>query len=126
MSAIGKLTLYQKLPAGNEYRGSLRTLEHQFSLRLLPQPNPDGNANRPSHRVFAILPDGTNIPFGAAWLRVSKAASHEGEEFFSLTLDDPSFSKPLNLAAFSSGKADEFEITFRRRSERAATNSATA
>lgn len=124
MSTIGKLTLFQKLPAGNEYRGHIRTLEHQFSLRLLPEPNHDGNANRPSHRVFAVLSDCQNIPFGAAWLRVSKAASHEGEKFFSLTLDDPSFSKPLNLAAFPSGKADEFEITFRRRPEQAAASTA--
>ena len=44
----------------------------------------------------------------------------EGEQFLSLTLTDPSFGKPLNVAAFKTDIEGAWDIVFRHRQEKAA------
>ena len=72
--------------SGNEYQGDIVTLSVQAKgVRIVPEAN-RSNDNAPSHRVFV-----GRAEIGAAW---SKRSS-EGRDFFSVKLDDPSFTAPI-------------------------------
>jgi uncharacterized protein (DUF736 family) len=65
---------------------------------------------------MARNPVGNPVRIGAAWEKTIKRGERVGEEFLSLTLDDPSLPNSLNVAAFKSNTDDDvWEITFRRR-----------
>jgi len=113
MPVIG--TLRQE---GKRLEGQINTL--QFSGSLILEPNARKRSERePSHDVFATNSDGELVRIGAAWTKAVTAAGREGEEFLSLTLDDPSFPAPLNVAAFKSEEPGTWNVTWRRRQARA-------
>ena len=74
----------------------------------------------PAYRVIAISDAGVEVDIGAVWVKSMKKPGREGEEFLSLALDDPSFPKRLNVAAFKDPVTGEWNIMFRRRQDRAA------
>lgn len=113
MATIGKLQGDVK----RKLRGSLRTLS--LSIRLEVEAIPGlRNDNEPSHRVYAITPDGELSEIGAAW---TKETREDRRQFLSITLDDPSFAAPLNVAAFPGETGDAFNIVWNRpRQDRAA------
>lgn len=112
MSAIGTLR-----PNGNRLEGQITTL--QFSGPLFLEPNPRKRSDRePSHDAFTSNADGELVRIGAAWTKAVTAAGREGEEYLSITLDDPSFPAPLNIAAFKSEEPGVWNVTWRRRQAR--------
>ena len=58
--------------------------------------------------------DGEIVPVGSVWKRDIKRGDREGESMLSLSLDDPSFSEPLNLAAFKAEEADTLDVVWNR------------
>lgn len=112
MSVIGQLEEI-KQSGRSEFVGYVRTL--QLALRFRLAENQSGNSpEAPHYLIVAKSIDGREIQIGAAWKRRAKAQATEGDEFLSITFDDPSLEKPLNVAAFR--KADGFwDITWRRR-----------
>lgn len=79
MTTIGTFTRQT-----DDYTGSVRTLTLNVKVKLVP--NDKDSNNGPDFRVFA-----GNFELGAAWKKISKA----NREYLSVTLDDPSFAKPL-------------------------------
>jgi uncharacterized protein (DUF736 family) len=81
------------------FSGRIRTLAHRLNLEFEPVETPDKrSAESPDFTVYA-RDGGDMVPIGSAW----KKESNRGREvtrFLSITLDDPSFPAPLNLAAF--------------------------
>ena len=83
-----------------EYWGYLSTLE--LDIKFVIRENEDQRSpNSPTHLIIAKSKNGSEVQIGNAWLRTPKALSTGAYEFFSLTFDDPSFNKPLNVAAFT-------------------------
>lgn len=84
---------------GGAFSGRIRTLAHRLTLELEPiEPGEKRGKDSPDLTVYA-KEGGDLIPVGSAW----KKESDRGREvvrFLSITLDDPSFPAPLNLAAF--------------------------
>lgn len=94
--------------------GALDTLDLSLSIRL--EPTGDGaDSKRPSHRILAVRRDGTLVEVGAAWTKAATRADGPPTEFLSLTIDDVSMEKPLNVAAFTDDNGASYAITFRRR-----------
>tara|TARA_B100000780_G_scaffold262761_1_gene216159 strand:- start:859 stop:1227 length:369 start_codon:yes stop_codon:yes gene_type:complete len=112
MTTIGYL-----IPAdtgqGEELHGEVRTLQLQQKIKLLPNPNKT-NKDAPDFIISALCFNGGDIQIGAAWRKTKDKIGAPPVHFISLSMDDPSFPNPLNVAAF---KADDgrYEITWRRR-----------
>ena len=118
MSVIGKIHRKQT-KQGEVLEGYLNTLKHSFRFRLMPLPKTQ-SSNSPTFRIATWNDAGIETDIGLAWVKEMKKSGREGEEFLTLTFDDPSFSKSLNVAAFKNPDTGDFDITFRRRQERAA------
>ena len=107
-------TIEEVLNGGEtEYWGQIRTLD--YSLDFVMRTNEDiRNPTSPSYLVFAKAKTGSDVHVGNCWTRQPKSNGLSGREFFSLTFDDPSFERPLNVAAFTDdGK--RWRISWRRR-----------
>lgn len=98
---------------GASYTGSLRTIA--WSGRIcFEQAAAKRDDNSPDYNVFAITPDGELVAIGNAWRKRTTANNRE-LAFLSVTMDDPSWEKPLNVAAFpSDGDPTKLEIQWRR------------
>ncbi|WP_295194266.1 DUF736 domain-containing protein [uncultured Brevundimonas sp.] len=73
--------------SGDDYLGEVITLSVQAkNVRISPD-TPANVETGPTHRIFV-----GRAEIGAAWTR----RSAEGREYLSITLDDPSFSAPIN------------------------------
>lgn len=118
MSNIGKLKR-AKDDDGEFLLGSIRTLEFNLNIRLYPTGEP-ADSRSPSHRVYATRKDGSEVEIGAAWTKTMTHPDKFGEEFLSITIDDPSLPQPLNVAAFKDAEGDTWTITFRRRQAKSA------
>ena len=95
MADIGSL-----LPENEGFRGKLRTLSHKLLLELHPNDEKRGEES-PDFIVYAGE-GGDLVQIGAAWQRrVQARGVNNGRRFLSITLDDPSFPAPLNVAAFA-------------------------
>ena len=55
----------------------------------------------PDYRLVEIIKDSDEVEIGAAW---TKRSQKTGEEYLSLSIDDPSFDKRLNAYAFKQGE----------------------
>ena len=118
MNSIGQVRR-KTTKHGEVLEGHVSTLLHNFTFQLERLPKSE-NPNAPTYRAVTWNSAGVQVVIGAAWLKTMKKAGREGEEFLSLTFDDPSFEKPLNLAAFKSANGEWWDITYRRRQDRAA------
>jgi uncharacterized protein (DUF736 family) len=90
--------------------GMIVTLEHNLKIHL--NPCVARSPESPMFEIFAIGKGAVEVKVGAAW---EKKTTKTGEIFYSLTIDDVSFSEPLNVTAF---KAKEgfgvYEIVWQR------------
>jgi uncharacterized protein (DUF736 family) len=113
MSHLGKI--YTKATkSGDQLEGHLASLEYDIRFRLEPVTNGNG-WDAPSHRIMAFNKSGVEVDIGAAWRREAKRGDHKGNEFFSLTFDDPQFRPPLNVAAFPASRPGEWDVVHRQR-----------
>lgn len=97
---------------GGEFKGQFRTLTAGARLRL--DRNQKRDDNSPDYIVNALTDDGELVAIGNAWSKESNA-NGRAMRFLSITMDDPSWDKPLNVAAFPiDGRPGVLELTWRR------------
>ena len=72
------------------FTGTLHTLTHDIQLRL--SPIEAKNDRSPAYRITR-----GPLEVGAAWRKTSK---QDGRAYLQLTLDDPTFAKPIYAALF--------------------------
>jgi uncharacterized protein (DUF736 family) len=65
---------------------------------------------------------GKDVEVGSAWRKTIRSGAKVGEEFLTLTIDDPSFPSALNVAAFKNGRPGEWDVGWRRRQDRPSTD----
>jgi uncharacterized protein (DUF736 family) len=91
------------------YTGDITTLTfHRNNVQLRPvdKSSEDG----PVYRVVAQTALGT-VEFGAAWKRTSK----NGQDFLSVSIDDPALSGALNAALFRGETAETAVLVWNRK-----------
>ncbi|MFT3674218.1 DUF736 family protein [Aestuariivirga sp.] len=117
MAKIGSL---KETKPGQLYEGEVNTLQLsvRFEVRklLLSSDNP----NAPTHAIVAWNNDGIEVPIGSAWMKTMNKPGREGTAFMSMTFSDPSFAKPLNVAAFKTAEGNSWDVVFRHRQDKAA------
>ena len=101
-----------------ELWGHLRTLDLDLNLRLVKYPDQRSN-NSPDWLILTKSKQGHEVEVGSAWKKLPKNLGISGEEFLSLTFDDPSFPKTMNVAAFTEDGGKHWDIMWRRRQDRA-------
>jgi uncharacterized protein (DUF736 family) len=117
MSKIGSIE--EVLNNGEkELWGYIRTLSFDFKFQMVRNPDQNG-MNSPDYLISTKSSQGHLVPVGVAWLKKPKRYGVDQNEFLSLTFDDPSFEKPLYVAAFSQDDGKNWNVTWRRRQERA-------
>lgn len=121
MSKIGELEEVQN-NGEKEYWGNIRTLTHNLKIRLVANKDFGGGAGAPDYLVMCKSVNGTDTQIGSGWLKTPNAPSNI-REFLSMTLDDPSFLQPLNVAAFPKEKG-KWDISWRRRQNNPAVETA--
>lgn len=92
-------------PDSDTYAGEIHTLAwHRQNVFLNPI---DKTSDRePDYRI--TLANGTEL--GAAWRRTSE----RGQEFLSVSIDDPALPVPINAALFSSAEGDTAQLVWNR------------
>ena len=100
-------------------QGEIATLEHTVTFSLGPRPG-SSSPQAPAFDIVAVNRDGIEVRIGAAWSKTITRGERKGEEYLTLTFDDPSFAKPLNAAAFKDARTGDYEIVFRHRQAKAA------
>lgn len=118
MTTIGKLTPRSKDDFWAELSGFISTLAFQADIRISRRKTVDTDSTSPTHRVSVRGPQGDYVEIGAGWSKAMKRGANSGDEFLSVTLDDPSFPHPLNFAVFRD--EDNALATWRRRQVEAA------
>ena len=113
MATVGKLRPVRE-GQGQFLIGSIRTLELDLQVKLYPITDPVSEKS-PAYRIYATRRDGTEAEVGGAWKKTMTSPDKFGEEFLSLTIDDPSLKQSLNVAAFKEPNGETWLITFRRR-----------
>lgn len=98
---------------GASYRGRVTTIAWSGRLHL-EQAEAKRDDKSPDYNVFAVTADGELAAIGNAWRKQSEANGRK-VAFLSITMDDPAWDKPLNVAAFpSDGDPTTLEIQWRR------------
>lgn len=100
-----------------QHRGEIHTLDLDLDFWLETNSASSSDA-APAFTIFAKSRSGRTVRIGSAWKKTIKTARRAGEEFLSLTFDDPSFPAPLNVAAFKTDRQGAWDITWRRRQDR--------
>lgn len=100
----------------SEFVGMISSLDLALNIRLTLNEQ-TGSAQAPTHKIMSRNAAGLEIEIGSAWTKTIQTANRYGETFYSMTLDDPSFDKPLNVAAFKDSHEEIWNITWRRRQE---------
>lgn len=113
MSEIGKFRSTNTIDLLAELIGTVRTMNFIGRLAITRETNA-GNANAPTHRVYVISEDAQRIEVGAAWTQIIKRGAREGEEFLSVTVDDPSWQQSLSFSVFRDDETT-WVATWRRR-----------
>lgn len=91
------------------YDGEISTFTaHRASMQLVPVEGTSENG--PEYRLVAKTDLGT-VEFGAAWKRKSKGS---GEDYLSVSIDDPSLSRGINAALMAAQKKDEAILIWSR------------
>lgn len=116
MATIGQLNA-TTVDGQQVLRGRIGTLKLDEEVILRPTGSPRDD-NRPSHRVYAQRANDNEVEVGAAWTKTFKATDGSLNEMLSINLDDPSFDRPINVAAFPNGEPGRFDIRWRRRQDR--------
>src|SRR5262249_8902693 len=91
------------------YTGDVTTLTfHRNNVQLRPVDKPAEKG--PAYRVVAQTALGT-VEFGAAW----KRKSEKGQDFLSVSIDDPALAGALNAALFSGETAETAVLVWNRK-----------
>ena len=96
--------------------GVINSLAFSASIEFHPAPKSE-NTNSPAFIIYAKSNNGGRVQIGAAWIKHLKKGPNSGEEFLTITIDDPSLPRALHLAAFQNPETNNWEIMFRRRQE---------
>jgi len=97
-----------------QFIGSIKTLNLSLDIMLVHNKDCNMNENAPNFLIRGRTYGGDETQIGSAWVKRTKATNSTSSEFLSITIDDPSMSAPLNVAAFlKEGK--NWDIIFRRR-----------
>lgn len=115
MSKVGTVLFQNKDYA----EGEIRTRTMKLNVRLYREKKKEKD-NQPDFDVREILSDGTEVGIGKAWDNTAKSGPNFGGKFISMTMDDPSFPMPLNVALFQVGETDEYDVVWTRPKEKAA------
>ncbi len=99
MATIGTFT-----KSGDTFTGTVETLS--ISAKTTLKVAEKANDKAPDYRVFA-----NQVEFGAAW----KKTSHEGGEYLSVKLDDPSFPAPIYATLVNGEEAGSYSLIWSRR-----------
>lgn len=90
------------------YSGDVGTLTFQCrNVQLTP--NEKTGEREPDYRVGAAMLSGT-VEFGAAW----KKTSEKGQDYLSVSLDDPAWPGSLNAALFPSEDGETAALVWSR------------
>jgi uncharacterized protein (DUF736 family) len=93
---------------GDSYAGDITTLSfHRSNVQLKPVEK--ASDKEPDYRIVAETAFGT-VEFGAAWKRTSE----KGQEFLSVSIDDPALSGSLNAALFASESGESAALVWNR------------
>lgn len=88
-------------------------MTHRLNLEFEPiEAVEKRGADSPDFQVYA-RDAGDLIPIGSAWKKTANRG-REVTNFLSITLDDPSFAAPLNVAAFPDDAGDTFRVVWNR------------
>lgn len=93
-----------------EMKGQISTLHLNINFKLIQNKNKSGS-NDPNYIINIQSLNGSDVQIGSAW---EKTNQNTGEMFLSITFDDPSFDKALNVAAFKNNP-NKWDIVWRRR-----------
>lgn len=116
MATVGRLRTVET-KSGPQLEGSIATL--QLSISLVGRfTTAKRSPNEPDIELYAISADGVEVRIGAGWKKTAQAKGNKGEEFYSITLDDPSFPTSLNIAAFKGDEPGTYVLAWRRRQDR--------
>ena len=116
MLNIGRLQTVEE-NGYRQIRGEIQTLDLDLSIWLEGRSDTSSD-QAPAFSVLTKSRTGKPIQIGSAWKKTIKTGQRMGEEFLSLTLDNPSFPSALNVAAFKSERPGEWDVTWRRRQDR--------
>lgn len=105
MSKIG----YLNSEVNGSFEGEIKTLQMQMKIKLIPV-REKLTAEAPDYHICAQ----GDIQIGAAWKKTKQKIGDVIIEFLSITIDDPSLSNALNVAAFKKDDGS-YDITWRRR-----------
>jgi uncharacterized protein (DUF736 family) len=111
MSKIGEIRQINK-EGRTILEGFINTIDLDLSFVFTPVLHrlSDG---APNYRIDMVKDTGQVIQIGSAWTK--KYTDHgQDKELISITIDDPSFTAPLHVAAFKDSD-DCWAISFRRR-----------
>jgi uncharacterized protein (DUF736 family) len=95
--------------------GYIQTLHTRLSISLSGDESMC-DAREPSYRIYARARHGGDVQIGSAWLKTAKRGPRIGTRFFSITIDDPTLDRPLNVAAFRDDTSGDWIVIWRRRS----------
>ena len=93
--------------------GHIKTLGHDLKVRLVPT-GEEVTDRFPAYTVLTKGSGTTETQIGAAWRKKLNNPTSQVKDFLSITLDDPTFPTPLNIAAFLQGDG-KWTVTWRRR-----------
>ena len=86
-----------------EIWGHIKTRSLNIKIRLVSNVSGRNSDNSPDYKIFEQGEDNEGHQIGSAWLKIPNNPNSSVKEFLSITLDDPDFPKPLNVAAFPQG-----------------------
>lgn len=116
---INRLFIDQNTGCGKGNYSSM-TMRVNFELERMNDYDP-AKPNQPTHQIYLVAMGGGLVPGGAVWTKQVETGANKGMRFFSMSFDDPSFDKPLNLTAFRLGNVPpdknqpvEYEVVWRR------------
>ncbi len=93
-----------------ELKGQISTLHLNINFKLIKNKQ-KSNPNDPTYMINTQSLNGSDVQVGSVW---EKSCQNSEDIFLSMTFDDPSFDKPLNVAAFKNNP-ERWDIVWRRR-----------
>jgi uncharacterized protein (DUF736 family) len=91
----------------------LHAIDGNWEKGKPPVGTPEG-PGRPAYDVYAAGGRGP-VKIGAAWIKeIRKPGPNQGKQFFTMSLDDPSFPSALNLSAFEGNAPGQYDLKWER------------
>ena len=97
-----------------EYWGFIKTLALNLSIKLVQNKKSGGGLNSPDFIILGKSLNGNEAEIGSAWLKTPNDRLSKIEEFISITIDDISFEKSINVAAFFDKETKKYNISWNR------------